>query len=132
VQSKNGDIAEAIRYAARHLGTSDAATPMGALECVYKAIVDGCERIAQDGLVEALERIADALSHLSGNFDPAPASPETLMRQAGHTAEEYMCRAVEEIDRLFGEGYAKANPGLVGAFMQTAALSAPRGTLSYP
>lgn len=49
------------------------------------------------------------------------ASAETLMRQAGYTAEEYMRAAIKSIDETFGEGYAKANPVLVAAFMQTVA-----------
>lgn len=49
------------------------------------------------------------------------ASFETLMDQGGSTASFYMRRAVREIDDLFGEGYAKANPSLVAAFMQAAA-----------
>ena len=48
------------------------------------------------------------------------ASAETLMRHAGYTAEEYMRAAIQTIDAEFGEGYAKANPLLVAAFMQTA------------
>ena len=49
------------------------------------------------------------------------ASAETLMRQAGYTAEEYMSAAIKSIDETFGKGYAKKNPVLVAAFMQTAA-----------
>lgn len=45
-----------------------------------------------------------------------------LFRQASTTAETYMMRAEDAIDEQFGKGYARANPGLVGAFMQTAAL----------
>ena len=47
-------------------------------------------------------------------------SAETLMRQAGYSAEEWLWQAVEAIDKQFGEGYAKENPALVGAFMQAA------------
>jgi hypothetical protein len=50
------------------------------------------------------------------------AKLETLMAQATDTAHVYMFRAVESIDRKFGEGYAEKHPELVGAFMQTAAL----------
>lgn len=50
------------------------------------------------------------------------ASAETLMIQAGYTAEEYMKAAVDSIDGILGEGYAKKNPVLIAAFMQTAAL----------
>jgi hypothetical protein len=44
-----------------------------------------------------------------------------LMKQAGMTAAEYMRAAMHEIDEAFGPGFAKANPALVGAYMQTAA-----------
>lgn len=46
---------------------------------------------------------------------------DTALRQAHYTAETYMVEAVREIDKLFGEGYAKKNPSLVGVFMQVAA-----------
>lgn len=45
-------------------------------------------------------------------------TPETLMRQAAHTAEYYLDRAVEALDQKFGKGYARANPQLVTAFLQ--------------
>ena len=45
-------------------------------------------------------------------------SMETLMDQASDTAHCYMHRAITSIDKKFGEGYAKKNPTLVGAFMQ--------------
>jgi hypothetical protein len=47
------------------------------------------------------------------------------------TAEEYMRKAVTAIDELFGEGYAKKNPQLVGAFMQTAADDYGAGAVSF-
>lgn len=50
------------------------------------------------------------------------ASAETLMRQAGFTAEEYMHKAVGSIDGKLGDGYAKKNPELIAAFMKTAAM----------
>lgn len=50
------------------------------------------------------------------------ASAETLMRQATITASAYMSDAVREIDNQFGEGFAKNNPVLVGAFIQASAL----------
>jgi len=37
------------------------------------------------------------------------------MRQAGMTIGQYLSQAEEEIDRRFGEGFAKKNPNLVGA-----------------
>ena len=49
-------------------------------------------------------------------------SDETSMRQARYTAEKYMIAAIKSIDKTFGEGYAKKNPLLVAAFMQTAAM----------
>jgi hypothetical protein len=50
------------------------------------------------------------------------ASPESLLRQAKFTAQEYMVDAITEIDALFGEGYAKKHPSLVAGYMNTAAL----------
>lgn len=48
------------------------------------------------------------------------ASPETLLHQACLTAAGYMSSAVEAIDSQFGQGFAKANPALVAAFMAAA------------
>ena len=47
---------------------------------------------------------------------------ETLMKQAGYTAEEWMHQGIKAIDGVFGEGYAKKNPALLGHFMQAAGL----------
>jgi hypothetical protein len=53
--------------------------------------------------------------------DEITADFETLLRQAWKTADMYMTHAVDCIDGRFGEGFAKAHPELVGAFMRTAA-----------
>lgn len=42
---------------------------------------------------------------------------ETLMKQAGYTAEYWMKQAVISIDEQFGDGYAKNHPELIGQFM---------------
>lgn len=42
----------------------------------------------------------------------------TLLRQAKYTATDYMREAVEQIDRLFGDGQAKKYPELVSAYMR--------------
>ena len=47
---------------------------------------------------------------------------ETLMRQAGHTAQYWLGRAITDIDTLLGEGFAKKNPELISAYMQSAGL----------
>lgn len=49
-------------------------------------------------------------------------SAEVLMKQAAMTAHDYMIDAVAAIDKKFGEGYARAHPELIAAYMQTAAL----------
>lgn len=48
-------------------------------------------------------------------------TPDDAVRQAGTTIAEYLDRAVAAIDEKFGDGYAKANPALVGAFIQACA-----------
>lgn len=58
------------------------------------------------------------------------ASAETLMRQAGYTAEVYMNAAIESIDKWFGKGFAAKNPQLVGDFMKTAAMDYGAAILS--
>lgn len=50
------------------------------------------------------------------------ASNDTLLKQAPMTANEYMRKAIDAIDKEFGAGYAKGNPELVAAFMRTAAM----------
>lgn len=54
-------------------------------------------------------------------MDHITASVHTLVEQAPMTAASYMHEAVRRIDEKFGQGYAAANPALVGAFMQAAA-----------
>lgn len=46
---------------------------------------------------------------------------DLFLKQAGMTAHHYLFKAIESIDQAFGEGYAKANPELVGMFIQTCA-----------
>jgi hypothetical protein len=48
--------------------------------------------------------------------------PETLFEQAPPTADTYLRHAIEDIDRRFGDGFAKNHPELVGAYIQTCAL----------
>jgi hypothetical protein len=45
-----------------------------------------------------------------------------LLEQAPLTAKTYMSSAIDYIDDRLGEGYAKAHPELIGAFMQTSAI----------
>ena len=49
------------------------------------------------------------------------ASADTLMNQAPATTQVYLLKAIDYIDNEFGIGYAKANPALVGAFIQASA-----------
>jgi len=51
------DIARAIRFGAKHLGTKDAASPMGAIEFLAKEVKEGSERVA-----EGLHAIAEAIA----------------------------------------------------------------------
>ena len=53
---------------------------------------------------------------------PTPVNLDILLKQAPDTAHDYFHRAIASIDKKFNEGYAKAHPELIGAFMQTAAL----------
>ena len=45
----------------------------------------------------------------------------TLLKQAPMTAHDYMHSAISDIDKMFGEGFAKKNPDLVAAYMQVCA-----------
>lgn len=49
-------------------------------------------------------------------------SSNESISQASINALEYMEDSIKYIDRLFGEGYAKQHPELVGAFIQTCAI----------
>ena len=49
------------------------------------------------------------------------ADATTLMNQASMTASTYFQKAIEDIDNVFGEGFAKANPQLIGDYMKTSA-----------
>ncbi|HFW4207927.1 TPA: hypothetical protein ACIBOM_000863 [Salmonella enterica subsp. enterica serovar Reading] len=44
-----------------------------------------------------------------------------IEKHAFKVAGIWMQKAVKEIDRIHGEGYAKENPALVAAFLETAA-----------
>lgn len=59
---------------------------------------------------------------LNSQRETIMATYETLVAQASKTASEYLREAAASIDEMFGEGYSKEHPELVGAFMQTAAL----------
>jgi len=43
------------------------------------------------------------------------------MEGAMVTADTYLHKGIESLDKAFGEGYAAKNPALLGAFIQTAA-----------
>jgi hypothetical protein len=49
------------------------------------------------------------------------ANYDALLHQAHATVGEYLREAVRYIDEELGDGYAKKNPALVAAFIQTAA-----------
>jgi hypothetical protein len=58
------------------------------------------------------------------------AGSATLMRQAPMTADEYLHSAIDCIDARLGNGYAKAHPELIGAFMQTSAIDFTAGIIA--
>ncbi len=62
--------------------------------------------------------------------DLITADGMTIMRQASATAREYLKEAVEDIDQIFGEGYAKAHPELIAALINTAASDSNSVTLA--
>jgi uncharacterized protein Yka (UPF0111/DUF47 family) len=51
------NVADSIRFAAKHLGKEDASGPMGAIENLSEQIREGSQRIA-DGLHAIAEAIA--------------------------------------------------------------------------
>ena len=52
------------------------------------------------------------------------ASWAKIMEDGASAAEYYMSRAIESIDKKFGEGYAEKHPELIGAFMKASAKEA--------
>ena len=46
----------------------------------------------------------------------------TLLKQASDTSSEYFDRAVDKIDKTFGQGYAQDHPDLIAAYMRVAAM----------
>ncbi len=55
---------------------------------------------------------------------------DTLMRQAAGTSQFYLREAMQDIDNLFGEGYASKNPGLVGNMVMASAIDYHGAALS--
>ncbi len=53
---------------------------------------------------------------------PQQKEPGFTMYQAPKTIAGYMIDSIAHIDKAFGDGYAKSNPELVGAFIQACAL----------
>lgn len=53
-----------------------------------------------------------------------------LMDQAQMTVGYWLSHSVHQIDRTFGDGYAKKNPALVAAFIQAAAMDQLTGHLT--
>lgn len=47
-------------------------------------------------------------------------TPETLLRQASETADEYLARAIENTEKRMGPGASKKYPEIVAAMIQAA------------
>lgn len=58
-------IANALQYAARHLGKEDACGPMGAIEALGKCVIDGTESVshATESIASAIEEGFESLGH---------------------------------------------------------------------
>lgn len=56
-------------------------------------------------------------------------SPSRLVEQTKNTIAMYLDYAVERIDAVFGHGYAKDHPELVGAFIRSCADDFATGML---
>jgi hypothetical protein len=54
---------------------------------------------------------------------------EALLRRAPINARIYMECALHDIDALLGEGYAKAHPALIAAYMQAATTDFAAGEI---
>lgn len=58
------------------------------------------------------------------------ASSDTLMRQAPMTVGFYLGQAVKDIDEVFGPGYAKKHPELVGEYLRSCAIDLQTGVMA--
>jgi hypothetical protein len=67
---------------------------------------------------------------MKGNGMEITADLTTLLRQVSMTADEYMMHAITNIDDRLGQGYAKAHPELIGAFIQAAAIDMGTATIA--
>ncbi|NQY21457.1 MAG: hypothetical protein HRT40_09135 [Campylobacteraceae bacterium] len=63
-------------------------------------------------------------------MDKITASMETLVEQAPWTTKMYFKEAIKDIDELFGEGYAKANPELVGQYIRSCSNDVMTGCIT--
>src|ERR1035437_988991 len=102
--------------------------------CLKTVSADSCTRLnperetseqqsgaARSGRPRGDER-ARALREHDVNQRKQKMDAQSLMRQAGMTAEEYLNDGIRCIDRSLGKGFAKDHPELIAAFMRTAAL----------
>ena len=82
VSDKENQIASAIKYAAKWLGTGDAASTMGALEFVGACIRDASETVVRpfDSMAETADRIADAFDTIASALR---GIEEALRKNAG-------------------------------------------------
>ena len=55
-------------------------------------------------------------------MDKITVSANSLLQQAPETANSYLRSAIRILDKEFGEGYAKSNPELVGAYLNVCAI----------
>lgn len=62
---------------------------------------------------------------------PTCTNEEALI-QAGWTLRQYLYQARDEIDKVFGEGYAKEHPDLVAASIKFQALDYATGYFAVP
>jgi len=58
------------------------------------------------------------------------ASIETLVEQAPWTTKMHFREAIIDIDDMFGEGYAKANPELVGQYIRSCSNDVMTGCIT--
>jgi hypothetical protein len=55
-------------------------------------------------------------------MDRITANAECLMEQGAITAYTWMRQAVKDIDRMFGDGYAKEHPELISGYIKAASI----------
>jgi hypothetical protein len=69
-------------------------------------------------------------THGEFQMDRIELSDHGIFEQSPKSASDLLRNAIQEIDRVFGSGYAQNNPDLVGSFMAAASMDYAVGIIA--